>query len=105
MPEISKAQLQKVSPMGEAKVFLLYADGFSQVLDLAPALRGPVFEPLKDPDYFSKFEIDSDTIRWPNGADIDPEVLRLWAEKGNVLSQDETDAWFSSHHESVQSVA
>lgn len=98
-------QLQKAAPMDEAKVFLLYADGFSKVLDLAPALHGPIFEPLKDPGFFSKLQIDSDTIRWPNGADIDPYVLRLWAEKGNVLSQEETDAWFATHREPAQSVA
>jgi len=86
--------LQKAEPMGGTTVHLIYADGFSATLDLAPALHGPVFEPVKAPDYFPQFQIESDTLRWPNGADIDPCVLRLWAEKGKVLSQAETDAFF-----------
>jgi len=98
-------QLQRAEPISEAKVSLLYADGFSTVLDLAPVLYGPIFEPLKDPDFFSRLEIASDTVRWPNGADIDPYVLRLWAESGKVLSQEETDAWFAAHNQPPQSVA
>jgi hypothetical protein len=97
-------QLQRAEPVGGAKVLLVYADGFSGVVDLAPVLHGEIFEPLRDPAYFSKLQIDSDTIRWPNGADIDPCVLRLWAEKGNVLSREETDAWFAAHRQPVQNV-
>jgi hypothetical protein len=98
-------QLQKAEPMGGARISLLYADGLNAVLDLSPALYGPVFEPLKSPEYFSQLQIDSDTVCWPNGADIDPDVLRLWAENGRVLNREETDAWFAAHQEPAQSVA
>ncbi len=98
-------QLQKAEPMNGARVALLYADGLNAVLDLSPVLHGPVFEPLKDPEFFSKLQIDSDTLRWPNGADIDPDVLRLWAESGKVLNQEETNAWFAVHQKPAESIA
>jgi hypothetical protein len=55
-----------------------YEDGVEGELDLAPHIvfHG-VFEPLKDPDYFAQVRVDSDlgSVTWPNGADLDPDVL------------------------------
>jgi len=58
-------------------VWLRFRDGTSGEVDLQPALRGPVFEPLKDVSYFRQFTIDPEfeTLTWPNGADIAPEFL------------------------------
>ena len=86
--------LKTAISLGGTIVSLSYGDGFAGRLDLEPALHGPIFEPVKSPDYFAQFQIESDTLRWPNGADIDPYVLRLWAENGRVLSQKETDTYF-----------
>lgn len=56
------------------RVWLRFDDGLEGEIDLAGVLRGPVFEPLKDPAYFSNFTVDW-TLTWPNGADIAPESL------------------------------
>ena len=37
-----------------------------------------MFEPLRDPTAFRQVTVDPElgTIVWPNGADMDPDVLR-----------------------------
>ena len=39
-------------------VWVRFRDGTSGEVDLAGVLRGPVFEPSKDVDYFKRFSID-----------------------------------------------
>ena len=62
---------------GEYRVWLRFSDGLTGEIDLADQLWGPVFEPLKDPAFFAKMcvEPDTDTITWPNGADLSPSWL------------------------------
>jgi hypothetical protein len=56
------------------RVWLRFDDGLEGEVELSGVLRGPVFEPLKDPAYFANFTVDW-TLTWPNGADIAPESL------------------------------
>jgi hypothetical protein len=44
---------------------------------LQTVLRGPVSDPLHDPDYFALAHLDEEggTVAWPNGADIAPIAL------------------------------
>jgi hypothetical protein len=64
--------------VGDYRLHLRFEDGVEGVVDLAPHLtfRG-VFEPLRDPEYFAQVRVDADlgTVVWPNGADLDPDVL------------------------------
>lgn len=60
---------------GGYRVWLRFDDGVSAEVDLAGELRGRIFEPLRDHEYFSRFRVD-DTLIWPNGADFAPEFLR-----------------------------
>jgi hypothetical protein len=56
---------------------VVFENKTSKVVDLQPYLDGPVFEPLKDLDFFKKVRVnrDIDTIVWPNDADFAPEFL------------------------------
>ncbi len=59
------------------KLRVFFEDKTSKVVDLQPYLDGPVFEPLKNPDFFRQVSVnpDIDTIVWPNDADFAPEFL------------------------------
>jgi hypothetical protein len=67
-----------VKPLGEYRLYLRFEDGTEGIVDLAEhlAFRG-VFEPLSDPASFALVRVDNElgTIAWPNGADLDPDVL------------------------------
>lgn len=56
---------------------LTFSDGLVRDFDASPLMRGPLGEPLRDPDYFRQVRIDEEarTIVWPNGLDPDPDVL------------------------------
>jgi len=60
---------------GEYKIRLAFSDGVEGIVDFADWLSGPVFEPLKDVEYFARFFVEGGTVTWPNGADVAPETL------------------------------
>ncbi len=58
------------------KLRLRFSDGAEGVFDCSGELWGEVFEPLKDEKFFAKVYLDHGAPTWPNGADLDPGVLR-----------------------------
>jgi hypothetical protein len=65
-------------PLDGYRLHIRFEDGTEGVVDLSKHLsfRG-VFEPLKDLSYFREVRVDPSlgTVVWPNGADLDPDVL------------------------------
>ena len=62
------------------RVRLSFNDGTNAEIDLSSSIDGPVFEPLRDIDFFKSFSIVGHTLAWPNGADFAPEYLHSLAQ-------------------------
>ncbi len=77
-------EVRAVEHLGGHRLRLTFADGLTADVDLTSRFSGPlgpVFEPLRDPDYFAQAVVDDElgTITWPNGADLAPDVLHTQA--------------------------
>ena len=71
-------RIRAVEPLEDFALRLGFDDGTTREIDLESDLWGPVFEPLRvDPQLFRQVRVDEElgTIVWPNGADLDPDVL------------------------------
>jgi hypothetical protein len=66
-----------VSYLENYKLRLTFSDGVIKDVDLQDELHGQVFEPLRDIEFFKRVAVnpDTNTIEWPNGADLAPEFL------------------------------
>jgi Protein of unknown function (DUF2442) len=68
----------EVQALSDYRLRLRFDDGVEGLVDvreLVPFVG--IFEPLGQPEFFSDVRLSSDlgTIVWPNGADLDPQVL------------------------------
>ena len=70
-------RITQVEPLGAFRLRLGFDDGSEREVDLADELWGAMAESLRDPDYFNQVRVDPElgTIVWPNGFDMDPDVL------------------------------
>ncbi|MBR1542758.1 MAG: DUF2442 domain-containing protein [Bacteroidaceae bacterium] len=57
------------------RLMLLFNNGVQKIVDLSNSLRGTVYIPLRNIDYFKRFSIKFNTVEWDNGADFAPEYL------------------------------
>ena len=60
------------------RLYVRFADGVEGEVDLDGIVRWEgVFAPLRDLSCFAQVRVDADlgTVVWPNGADLDPDVL------------------------------
>jgi hypothetical protein len=66
-----------VEPLEGFVLRLTFTDGLIREVDLSGDLWGPMAEPLRDPGYFAQVRVDPElgTVVWPNGYDLDPDVL------------------------------
>jgi len=71
-----RVRVCSVTPLAGCKALVAFDNNTQREIDLKPYLHGPVFEPIRnEPAVFRSMKIEGGTIGWPNGADIDPDVL------------------------------
>lgn len=73
IPHVEKVEVPRAHVLR-----LTFDDGLVRELEfLAGSNQGTVFAPLDDAEYFSQVRVDieSRTVVWPNGLDLDPAVL------------------------------
>ena len=72
-------RIQDVTHLHDYTLRLTFTDGLVADLDLATRIvgRGGVFLPLADVAFFQQVAVDPEarTLVWPNGVDLDPDVL------------------------------
>lgn len=65
-------------PVGDYRLRLRFEDGATGDVDISKCVKFTgVFAPLKDRAEFAAVRVDPElgTVRWPCGADLDPDVL------------------------------
>ncbi len=72
LPRVTSAE-----PLEGFRLRLAFTDDLVREVDLSGDLWGQMAEPLQDPDYFRQVRADPElgTVIWPNGYDLDPDVL------------------------------
>ncbi len=95
------AEVRAVTVLDAFNMRLEFTDGTVREIDLDPYLDGPIFQPLRDyPALFRAAFVDNGTITWPNGADLDPDVL--YYDLGpNATEEAWREARKKHHHERV----
>lgn len=62
----------EVKPLPQSCLWLRFHDGLEGSVDLSGELWGPMFEPLKNPEFFDQVKVDPEleTVVWPNGLSL-----------------------------------
>lgn len=69
-------RITHVETKPEYTLAITFDDGTSGEISIKDRLFGPMFEPLKDPDFFAQAQVDEfGAVFWPNNADLAPDAL------------------------------
>jgi hypothetical protein len=94
---MDRVRIQSVEVLPGYRLRLTLSDGRTIERDFAGELAGPagpMKAPLKDPQFFAQVRVDPEleTVVWPNGYDMDPDVL-IWGvdADGNLLAPEHAE--------------
>jgi hypothetical protein len=64
-----------------------FNDNSVRLINFWPVLRGELYGPLRDLDFFNQVRLDTEagTLVWPNDADFDPATLHDWDKVGEAM--------------------
>ena len=72
-------RIKRFQPVSEFKLLLTFTDGRQGEVDLLPHFQGKpgLLGELAQLERFKQVRVDeeADTLSWPNGVDLDPDVL------------------------------
>jgi hypothetical protein len=94
------ARVRTVEILQGFLVQITFTDDSQREVDLEPYLHGPIFDAIRrDRDSFLAVRVDDrmGTLVWPNGADIDPDVLYrrltpVWMENASPTELDDSNS-------------
>jgi len=67
--------IRKVKALDDYQLELMFENNEVKIFDVKPYLETGLFKMLKDKVFFNRVNVSFDTVGWPNGIDLDPEVL------------------------------
>ncbi|MBA3532491.1 MAG: DUF2442 domain-containing protein [Ardenticatenales bacterium] len=82
MPRMMILHVTQVQAPSHYQLDLTFNNGTRKRVNVQPLVWGPVFEPLREPNYFAQVTVVYGTVAWPNGADIAPEALYELPDEG-----------------------
>ena len=67
--------VNKVKALDDYKLELVFENKETRIFDVKPYLDTGLFKKLRDKNLFKMVKVSYDSIEWPDGIDLDPEVL------------------------------
>ena len=68
-------RVKSVKPLENYRLRLAFTNGEERIFDAKPLLALPVFQPLRNPHFFSLAQVAYGSVSWPNDIDYCPDTL------------------------------
>jgi hypothetical protein len=83
-------KVAKIKYLGGYRLRATFSDGMAGEYDFSAIVAegGPMAEPLRDPDFFSRVFLEDGAPTWANGFDTAPGWLRREIEATGALARD-----------------